>query len=638
MMPTDVVNLAIDCYFMTDTILNFFTAYIDDDTGVMVVYLKEISKHYLGRWFLFDVITSLPLDRLYCLIASGESTSAYSRAIKILRFFKMFRFFRMLRLVNRVEEIVGSWISNSILLCKFLFVLLLVGHVWACIWHFVIELNGCTIPADVSTTSTIVCGCEPSNTTSCRDYNWLARYDREIYEGNDNVAKYLISFYYCVVTLTTLGYGDVLPMNQFERGFSTAMALTGAVSFSFLINNISRIVAKSNMIEAAAQERLTALTDLCGLRTVPRESHDNSRRSIHYLNNHAPHLLSQVVRTLPRSHRNDLVHRLTDELMRNFPLFQTMSRDCRARIAELLRPCVYTPGTEIYGPLDAATEMYFVMKGEVAIFEVSEIMKCRYGPGAIVGVMEMFPDLMPKEHCYRLLGARARNKCNLLELRREDLEGTIRTLFPDIYDALHSLARELLRNVDKSKAVRAMNHRIARRCGKIHDMTKKEADLHSTIQKTRSRSSNCSPIPSLRPAREEALGDLAWSEEEDGMTSPMSRNGSGLSSIAGEDVAALEEAVANLDDLERQYEELGGDQSVGVSPDNSYHGGVRRMAKRGVRVSPALPAALLGIGQAPPGASELPGDGDGELASSLASRLPTRVGSGVGPGDDGGEG
>ena len=43
-----------------------------------------------------------------------------------------------------------------------------------------------------------------------------ARYDPVVYAGNATVPRYLASVYYSVVTLTTLGYGDVTPTNQVD--------------------------------------------------------------------------------------------------------------------------------------------------------------------------------------------------------------------------------------------------------------------------------------------------------------------------------------------------------------------------------------------------------------------------------------
>ena len=239
-----IVNLAIDCFFLCDMILNFFTAYMNEESGMLEVSKIIIAAHYMRTWMVFDLISSLPWDRIFCTVSDSHST----QLVKIFRLFKILRFVRMLRIAGRLQEIIGNWAKDTIRLLKFVGTLLLCGHVCACLWHLVIDLNDCLIPADEIPGGSVVCGCDPL-ITECQEWNWLAKYDPALYQGNSTEARYLVSVYYSIVTLTTLGYGDVLPTNQAERGVSSALALLGAVAFSFLISNISNLVSKGNSIE-----------------------------------------------------------------------------------------------------------------------------------------------------------------------------------------------------------------------------------------------------------------------------------------------------------------------------------------------------------------------------------------------------
>lgn len=242
-------NLFIDIFFMTDLVINFFTAYLDEEVGVLEVRLEVIAMNYLKRWFFFDLISSVPWDRVFCAVVyNDDSNSIYSRIVKIFRFIKVLRFVRMLRVAASLQEFLGHWAGDTLRLIKFVGVLLLSGHLCACIWHAVIDVNNCSIPAEQIPGAAVVCGCDPT-ITECQPWNWLVKYDPIIFNSNVTAARYLVSIYYSFVTLTTLGYGDVVPTNQAERGISSALALMGAVSFSFLISNISRLVSKGNTVE-----------------------------------------------------------------------------------------------------------------------------------------------------------------------------------------------------------------------------------------------------------------------------------------------------------------------------------------------------------------------------------------------------
>ena len=254
----DNVNLFIDAFFMTDVVLSFFTAYMDEESGVMEVQIPAIVSHYLKGWFLFDLVSSLPWDRIFCaFVHYDDSNGLYSRIIKIFRFIKILRFVRMLRVAKRLQESLGHWAGDSLRIIKFVGVLLLCGHISACIWYAIIDLNSCYIPASQIPGASVVCGCD-SSVIECQEWNWMIKYDPVIFAGNDAISRYLISVYYAIVTLTTLGYGEVVPTNQVERGISSALALCGAVSFSFLISNISRLVSKGNIVEVLRGSGLDA--------------------------------------------------------------------------------------------------------------------------------------------------------------------------------------------------------------------------------------------------------------------------------------------------------------------------------------------------------------------------------------------
>ena len=51
----EIINGVIDLLFTLDIILNFNTAYIDDDFRV-IVDRKQIARTYLKGWFTIDVI------------------------------------------------------------------------------------------------------------------------------------------------------------------------------------------------------------------------------------------------------------------------------------------------------------------------------------------------------------------------------------------------------------------------------------------------------------------------------------------------------------------------------------------------------------------------------------------------------
>lgn len=52
------------------------------------------------------------------------------------------------------------------------------------------------------------------------------------------VDRYVVSFYWSIVTMTTIGYGDITPVNLTERLFCIIMTLISTATFAYSVNSI----------------------------------------------------------------------------------------------------------------------------------------------------------------------------------------------------------------------------------------------------------------------------------------------------------------------------------------------------------------------------------------------------------------
>lgn len=84
------------------------------------------------------------------------------------------------------------------------------------------------------------------------EHNWISKYG--IIEENAFYIRYIYSLYFSVVTVTTVGYGDITPSNYIECLFLIGTLLISSAVYAFLINSIGNLMesikeSEKNLIE-----------------------------------------------------------------------------------------------------------------------------------------------------------------------------------------------------------------------------------------------------------------------------------------------------------------------------------------------------------------------------------------------------
>ena len=133
--PLSVLELMVDFVFITDIFVNFRTGYFtfdrEEDEYILVLKQPQASYHYMKTWFIFDLISSLPVD-LLLLFNMKSKTLLYLRFPRMLRLMRLPRLFRYL---NRWEQQIGIS-RQAFRMAKTLFLLFEFAHFSACMQFF----------------------------------------------------------------------------------------------------------------------------------------------------------------------------------------------------------------------------------------------------------------------------------------------------------------------------------------------------------------------------------------------------------------------------------------------------------------------------------------------------------------------
>src|SRR5262249_45030528 len=98
---------------------------------------------------------------------------------------------------------------------------------------------------------------------------WIALHGDAL--GKGAAHRYVGSLYFCVTTLTTVGYGDVLPRNDSERLYAILLMGLGIGVFGFVSGTIAVPRATLSPPRARHLARLEAPSALMPYRHIPPE-------------------------------------------------------------------------------------------------------------------------------------------------------------------------------------------------------------------------------------------------------------------------------------------------------------------------------------------------------------------------------
>jgi hypothetical protein len=220
------IFIFVEIVLILDIVFNYLTSFQNEITKITINNLKYTSLNYLTSWFIFDLTMCLPLDIIYYAIEkSFDDFYYFTKWISILRIVKIFGKEHKMNYI----EIYLKKVSTNIQIVRttlFALIFLIFVHVITCFWIFIGYIS----------------------------YNSWTIYYGLINKDYDVTITYLNSIYFILVTVFTVGYGDITPKNFTEKLFNIFLMIFGIASYSFLITSLSKIFGQLSSFEDRKQK------------------------------------------------------------------------------------------------------------------------------------------------------------------------------------------------------------------------------------------------------------------------------------------------------------------------------------------------------------------------------------------------
>jgi hypothetical protein len=333
--------LLIDLLYIFDVIINCFRAYKNFDE-TYIKKAKKIFSHYLKNWLFVDLIQAFPyFSMIYFLKIKYNYNSSIAYILIMIKAIKIFTIEEENTLVNYISdffsrsEIIDDNKGNIITLFVFFLFLNTVTCIFICLGKSSIS-------------------------------SWIVKLNIQ----DDNYLDiYITSLYFVIVTVTTVGYGDITGGSIPEILFQMVLLILGTIVYSFIISYISNIIVKISQKSINFKNKLAILNEI--KLHHPKMSNAIYKEVLRNLKNEQFYEKKDkqlLFQNLPYYLKNILIMQMYKPIIQNFIFFKDIDNsDFIVKVATSLKPLISVKGDVLIQEGDFIKEILFVKKGVMGL-------------------------------------------------------------------------------------------------------------------------------------------------------------------------------------------------------------------------------------------------------------------------------
>ncbi|XP_022939042.1 potassium channel SKOR-like [Cucurbita moschata] len=419
--------------FLVDIVFQFFLAYRDSQTYLMVYKHTPIALKYLKSTFVTDFLSCMPWDLIYKACGKREE-------VRCLLWIRLFRVRKVTDFFQRMEKDIRiNYMFTRIV--KLIVVELYCTHTAACIFYYLAT----TLP--------------PTE----EGYTWigslkLGDYSYSHFRDIDLWKRYTTSLYFAIVTMATVGYGDIHAVNLREMIFVMIYVSFDMVLGAYLIGNMTALIVKGSKT-VKFRDKMTDIMKYMNRNRLSRDIRDQIKGHLR-LQYESSYTEASVLQDIPISIRAKISQTLYLPCIQNVAIFKGCSPEFINQIVIRLHEEFFLPGEVIMEPGNVVDQLYFVSHGvleEVGIAQDgSEETIDLLEPNSSFGEISILCNI-PQPYTVRV--------CELCRLLRLDKQSFTNILDIYFYDG-RKILNNLLEGRETSLRIKQMESDITFHIGK----------------------------------------------------------------------------------------------------------------------------------------------------------------------------
>jgi len=387
-----LISFSTGLFLIIDIFLNFNTAYFIN--GMAERNRRRIVSHYLQATFFLDALTLFTTILDQILLQNYGITYGEFFPLHLFKFLFFLKIKTMYEIIHRINErfLLTEKFQNLISLFKVFFISILVAHLFACFWYFAAQHSN-------------------SATT------WLSR--ANLLDSSWNV-KYLYAMYWAIITMMTVGYGDITPQNEVEIIVCMITVVLGCGVYAYNISSIGILLQNFNKENAEFNHKINIINQYMNRKNINRDLQMRIREYLRFIwkeeNTQNLEDEQKIIEHLSNSLREELLIEAYGDILQKYPMFfANFTEKSLRKVVSIIKDIKLFPEEKIFLENEEDDfSIYFIIKGKVELSTESGISIKELGVGEHFGEIAFFSGKARK------LSARSKDFTTLFAINRDE--------------------------------------------------------------------------------------------------------------------------------------------------------------------------------------------------------------------------
>jgi CRP-like cAMP-binding protein len=333
--------------FFSDVLFTLRTVIQEGNT--IIKTQEAIFHRYLRSWFVIDILSVFPFDSLFSFSSARTFENSY-RLLLIVKFLHIYKCFQNWeRCKFRKTLKVGT--SSFWRIGRYLVVQMYIIHFTTCLLLFIASQE------------------ELIGIHSWREH---ARYNKQTM-GN----QYTHGFYFLVVTITTTGYGDTVPITALEKWIFIFIMIFSSYGLAYLFANMASIFTSHDYMRTQFDNYKNSVMFFLKSQNIDKDMiervhnylvHSFETSQVFPLNSGDAEMLSSISRPMRSKIQFDLHRKIIGKVV----ILQNKPADFIEGVLSLLKTELYAPDDYIITQGEIGDKLYFIKNGLAGVFLQSE--------------------------------------------------------------------------------------------------------------------------------------------------------------------------------------------------------------------------------------------------------------------------